>query len=100
MRLRPENHGPTLSVNVATAIAAGTTSGYEEYEAFGPIQIVTDTVFTPATCVMAGGGGDKPIAAVTYPAGFILRKYFTTIHLASGVIEMVGLTDKEDQGLS
>ena len=97
-QIRPENHGPTISTSATTAIVAGTTSGYTEYEVFGPIQMVTDTVFTPATCVMQDNGGNKPEAGVTYPAGFTLYKYFTTIHIASGNIEISANKNKKELG--
>ena len=97
-KLRPENHGPTLTNAATTAIVAGTTSGYEEYAAFGPIQIVADTVFNTA-CVMASGGGDKPDTGTTYPAGLTLYKYFTTIQIDSGTIEMAGQKDLKELGL-
>lgn len=96
-KLRPESFGPTLSVNVTSAIVAGTTSNYEDYEAFGPVQIISDTVFN-AGCVMLTDGGDEPPAAITYPAGLTLYKYFSTIQLTSGEVEMVGIKDKADLG--
>lgn len=99
MPVRDIVHGPTLTVIGTTAIVAGTTSGYEEYEAFGPIQIIADAVIDHANCVMLPGGGDAA-DATSYPAGFVLRKFFTTFKLTSGQVEMVGIRDKASLGLS
>ena len=97
-QLRRENFGPTESINVTTAVVAGTTAGFTEFEVLGPVQMVTDTVFN-AGSVMATGGGSEPDTGTTYPAGFILYKYFTTIHLTSGDVEVVGHKEADEIGI-
>lgn len=97
-KLKPHLNGPSLTVTTTSAIVAGTTSGYETYEVFGPVQVITDTVFS-SSCSMATYGGDAPPTSVTYPAGFVVYKYFKTLTIISGSVEMMGHTDIEDVGL-
>ena len=88
-KLRPETFGPVESTSVTTAIVAGTTSGFDEFEVMGPVICITATTFNTA-CVMHANGGNKPITSAAYPAGYIVRKFFTTIQIDSGDIEIVG----------
>jgi len=90
MTLQGVNHGPTLNINGTSAIVAGTTSGYEESACFGPVYCYEDTVFN-SNCVMHGGSRFAPDFTDTYPAGTWVFKYFTTLQLTSGAVEVCEL---------
>ena len=98
-QLRRENFGPTMTIDDTTAVIAGTTSGYEEFVVLGPVIVITDMTINAASVMYDMDGNNKPAVTVTYPAGFVLRKFFTTLQLASGSCEVVPHRDTSELGL-
>lgn len=90
MRLKGAINGPARHIDVLTPVVAGTTSGYTEVAAFGPLVCIEDTTFE-SDCAMVGGDNYKPLTGTTYGAGSVIYSYFTTIHLASGSVQAMEL---------